>query len=79
MCPPKTYPPKLFPYLNNNFQSELSAGGTNRDIEKTPKCILTPRSHPMPCLWPSDNDDDEEDGNDNEDDGDDDDGDYSDD
>ena len=49
--------------LNNNTQSELSAGAAKRDLEKTPKfthlnCILAPWSRPLGLvgvgrLWPS--------------------------
>ena len=49
--------------LNNDTQSELSAWGGKRDVEKTPKCtrlncILAPGSHPLRLashgrLWPS--------------------------
>ena len=49
---------KLYLHLINNIQSELSAGGTKREVEKTPRFsqpswILARGSYPRPCRpWP---------------------------
>ena len=58
-CPPKhSKAPqslKLYPHLINNIQSEQSAEGAKRDVEKSPKCscsnwILAPGSESRPAL-----------------------------